>query len=132
MAVIIYYALGIAILGYGLYLMSSGIKILSSLEWLNSYASVKVVPPKSRVNFSHVGMWITFNTAIWVWLFFGIFFVADFMVLSVFILNALVNYLITKLSGSVRVKVTYYRTWALITALTALCIYRIDELLPGI
>jgi len=132
MAAFIYYTLGLSILGYGTYLMLSGKRILSSVEWLNSYASVKALPPSSRVNFAHVSMWLTFNTALWVWLFFGSFLLGDLGILVVFVLNVCVNYLITKLSGGVRVKVTYYRTWMLISALAAICAVGVFGSLPSV
>lgn len=125
MADIIYCAIGLAIMAYGAALLAPGRRVLHSVEWLNTYAIKKLVPPRDRVNFEHVAMWLSFTSLSTIWLIFGVLLQPLGAVSAACLLNLFANYMITKLSGCVRIKVTRYKTWLLVSASMAYCIWRL-------
>jgi hypothetical protein len=123
MAHIIYYAVGLAIMAYGAWILIFKEGVLSSLEWLNSYATRKMVPPSNRVNFGHVALWLSFNTSSTLWMFCGLLVPSGGPVFVACAINLGVNYLISKLSGMVRIKVTLYKTILMVSAVSAYCLW---------
>lgn len=122
MADIIYTSVGLAVMAWGAWLLLPGRGVLRSIEWLNSYAARKMVPPPNRVNFRHVLMWFSFTTASTVWLLSGLLIFASPAWVAACILNLSANYLTSRMSGRARVKAARIWGWSVVAAASAYCL----------
>jgi len=121
MADFIYYTVGSALTVFAVYVLSFHSSAVRSIEWLNLYASRRMMPPSRRVSFDSIGMWLALNSVTASWLVLGVFLVPGWPALLACAMNFAANYFLSGLSGIVRMRLTLIKSWAVAFAMAALC-----------
>ncbi len=129
MTQLIYYITGISLCAIGVFVMLRRRDALTSIEWLNGYALKKMVPPRHRVNFDSITTWFAFNTLLFFWMVSAVFLVDDMAIVATFVIHVILNYLISRMKGGPRVRLTLYKTWVVVIWLSAVCWYRLWSVL---
>lgn len=122
MADFIYHVIGSFITVFATYVLSFHSSAVRSIEWLNLYASRRMMPPSKRVGFDSIGLWAASGSVTSTWLVLGVFIVPGWPIVVVCVLNFLANYWLSDLSGAVRIRLTIIKSWLLVVAMAAICL----------
>jgi hypothetical protein len=129
MTQLIYYNAGFAVCAFGVFVMLRRKDAIESVEWLKGYADKRMLPASKRVNFDSIASWFAFSAIMFIWVASGAFLVGDGALVVILIVGLAMDHLISKTSGTPRIKLTRYKSWALLGVSCALCAFRVWSLL---
>lgn len=106
----IYYLFGTILLVYNLALMTRYRDVIHSVEWLSLYKSRNKSPDRKRVNFKLVNLWVLSSVCSSLWLFFGVLVESPALFTFLFSMNIAANYFLSKNSGTIKIKLSFFKT----------------------
>lgn len=106
----IFYLFGIVVFIYNIGLIGKYNEMIHSVEWLSIYKSKGRKPDDKRVNYKLVNLWIISSFISSTWLFFGTLTDSWMLFMFLFLINIISNYILSKNTGAVKMKLAFIKT----------------------
>lgn len=106
----IFYLFGIIVFIYNIGLIGKYNEMIHSVEWLSLYKSKGRKPDDKRVNYKLVNLWIISSFISSTWLFLGTLSDSWMLFMFLFLINIISNYILSKNTGAVKMKLAFIKT----------------------